>query len=107
MLHGAALGVGRGEIEPADARERDRARAHGAGLQRHVEVAVDQPLGADRLRGGAQRQHLGMGRGVAVGQRAIARRRDHPPIPGHDGPDGDFAPGRGGARLGEGDAHGV
>ncbi len=55
----------------------------------------------------AQRQHLGVGRGIAIAQRTIARAGDHPPIPRHGGPDWDFAPRRRGGRLVEGGAHGV
>ena len=40
VLDAAALGIGRAEIEPADARKRDRRRAHRARLQRDVEVGV-------------------------------------------------------------------
>ena len=39
VLDPAAFGIGRAEVEPADARKRDGRRAHGAGLQRDVEVA--------------------------------------------------------------------
>src|SRR5205085_9208474 len=60
VLDRAALGIGRAVIEPADARERDRGRAHGAGLERHVEIAVDEPLAAEHRRRPANRQHLAM-----------------------------------------------
>ena len=51
------------EIEPPDPRERERGRAHRAWLERHVEIAADQPLRAE-LRGGfADDEDLGMGRG--------------------------------------------
>src|SRR5581483_11620021 len=59
-LDRAALGVGRSVIEPADARERDRASAHGAGLERDIEVAIGEPLAAELLCRLADRQHLGM-----------------------------------------------
>ena len=42
-LHASALGVRGTEIKPPDTREGDRGRAHGAGLERHVEVAVGEP----------------------------------------------------------------
>ena len=50
VLDRAALGIGGAVIEPPDAGERDRRRAHRAGLERHVEIAVDEPLAAERLR---------------------------------------------------------
>ena len=48
VLDAAALGIRCAVIEPADARERDRRRAHGARLQRHVEIAAGEPLRAER-----------------------------------------------------------
>ena len=65
-LDRAALGVGRAVIEPPDPRQRDRARAHRARLQRDIEVAIDQPLAADdcaRLRGWRGSRHARSGRG--------------------------------------------
>ena len=47
-------------IKPPDAGERDRRRAHGAGLQSDVEIAPLQPLGAERRARGADRQYLRM-----------------------------------------------
>src|SRR3954447_19933885 len=70
-LDRAALGIGRAVIEPPDPCKGDRARTHGARLQRDVEVAVDQPLAADLLGRLAQRNDFGMGRWVLVGQRPI------------------------------------
>ena len=90
-LHRAALGVGCAVIEPADPRERDRARAHGAGLQRHIEVAVDQPLAADVLGGLAERQDLGMGGGIAVGQGPVAGGGDDLVIADDHAADRNFA----------------
>src|SRR4029079_7551187 len=45
----AALRVCGAVIEPPDPRERDRDSPHRARLQRDVEVAINQPLGPDRL----------------------------------------------------------
>src|SRR6185437_12318253 len=39
-IHRATLGVGRAVIESPDPRQRDRARAHGAWLQRDIEIAI-------------------------------------------------------------------
>ena len=55
-----------------DAGEGDRLGAHRTGLQRHVEIAIDQPRRTELGCGGTDRQHLGMGGWVAVGLRAIA-----------------------------------
>src|SRR5262249_23820049 len=76
VLDRAALGIGGAVIDPSDAGERDRRRAHGAGLERHVEIAVGQPLAAQRLRRAADRHHLGMRGRIAIGKRAIAGLRD-------------------------------
>ena len=64
----AALGVGRAVIEPADAGKRDGGRAHGAGLQRDIEVAIDQSLAADLACGGANGENLSMCGRVPVGE---------------------------------------
>ena len=77
VVHRAALRIGRAVVEPPDARERNRGRAHGAGLERHVEIAVGQPLGAERGGGLPDRQHLGMRGRIAVAQGAVAGARDH------------------------------
>src|SRR5215510_1923997 len=60
VLHRAALGIGGGVIEPADARKRHGGGAHGAGLERDVEVTVGEALRAERGGGGADRQELGV-----------------------------------------------
>ena len=90
-IHRAALGVGGAVIEPPDPGERNRARTHGAGLQRDIEVAVDQPFGPDRLGRLPYRQDLGMRGRVAVGQRPVAGRGNHLVIPDDDAPDRNFA----------------
>ena len=81
------LGSGAAEIEAADPRQRDRAGAHRAGLQRHPQVAAVEPRSrrAPR-RGGAHRHHLGMGGGIVVRRasgcapmRERSRRRASPP----------------------------
>src|SRR5438034_8305082 len=66
VLHAPALGVRGTEIKPPETREGDRGRAHGAGLERHVEIAVSEPWRPLPFRRGAQYQHLGMGRGIAA-----------------------------------------
>ena len=75
VVDGAALGIGRAVVEPADAGERDRRRAHGAGLERDMQVAVGQALRAERSRGGADRDQLGVGGRVAVGRWCGCRPR--------------------------------
>ena len=97
----AALRVARAVIHPPQPRERDRARAHRARFQRHIEVAAGQPFAADQRRRGAQRQHFGVGGGVAVGQGAVAGGRDDHAIPHDHAADRHFAGGLRRAGSGE------
>ena len=90
-IHRAALGIGGAVIQPPDPRKRDCARAHRAGLQRDVEVAVDQPLGPDGLGGLPDRQDFGVRRRIAVGQRPVAGRGDHLVTPDDHASDRNFA----------------
>ncbi len=57
---GAGLRVARAVDDSRDAREDDRPRAHRARLERHVEHRVAQPPAAERLRGGTDRDDLGV-----------------------------------------------
>src|ERR1700733_2332192 len=43
VVDSAALWIRGGVIEPAKAGQGDRARAHGAGLERHIEIAAERP----------------------------------------------------------------
>src|SRR6185312_9913526 len=63
-------------IEPADAREGNRRRAHHAGFERDVEIAIGKPLGVQFLRRLAQRQNLRMRRRIALAQRPVVGARD-------------------------------
>ena len=75
VLDRAALRVGRGVIEPAQPRVADRAGAHRAGLERHVEIAVGQPLRRRAWRRPARSDdHFGMG-GRVASRRACGCRR--------------------------------
>ena len=65
VLDPAALGVGGTEVEPAQPGEGDRLRAHGARLQRDVDVAVGTRRALPRSVGrSADSQHLGVRRRV-------------------------------------------
>src|SRR5689334_16951570 len=76
VLDPAAFGIVGAEINPPDLRQRDRRRTHRAWLQRHVEVAAGQPLHPESGGAGAQRQHLGMRRRVAILLDLVAERRN-------------------------------
>src|SRR5437763_286036 len=99
VLDRAALGVGGAVIEPPDTRERDRRRAHGAGLERDVEIALEEALAAQRLRRAADGHHLGVRGRIALGKRAIAGLRDHLAIAHQDAADRHLAGLRRDARL--------
>ena len=72
MLDGAAFRVWRAEIEPADAGEGDGRGAHGARLERDIEVAIDEPLAAKPGAGLANGEQLGMGGRIVKLKRAVA-----------------------------------
>src|SRR5680860_737455 len=55
VLDRAALGIGRAEIEAADTGKGDGGRAHGARLERHIEIAADKPLAAQKELLGSER----------------------------------------------------
>ena len=95
-LHRPALGVGSREIEAPEAGKGNRPRAHGARLQGHIEIAADQPLGADFGRRLPDGQHFGMGGGILVGQGPVAGGPQNLPLAHHNGPNGHLAKGGGG-----------
>src|SRR6185437_15585134 len=76
-LDRAALGIGRAVIEAADAGKRDRAGAHGAWLERDIEIAIGEPLAGKLFSGLANGQYLGMRGRIAVGKRPVPGCGDH------------------------------
>lgn len=107
VLDGAPLGIGRAPIEPAQAGEGDRRRAHGAGLERHIEVAADEPLRAQRVAGGADRQNLGMRRRIPQFERPVAGTGQDEAIAQDDRADRHFPARTRGAGLVQGQSHGI
>lgn len=79
MLDGSHLLVGCRKVEPADAREGNGRRAHGAGLQRDIEIATGEPFGAHSLRRRTNRQQFGMSRRIPQLEGAVARRGHNSP----------------------------
>ena len=77
VLDPTALGVRRAEVEPPQPGEGDCLGAHGAGFQRDVDVAVDEPRRAPFGRGGADGKHLGVRRRVVRGFHPIAGACQH------------------------------
>ena len=82
---GARLRIGRPVDDARHASEHDRARAHRARLQGHVEDRVGDAPAAEPLRGLAHRQHLGMGGGIGAQLALVARRGEHLAL-AHDRP---------------------
>ena len=76
MDDAAALGIVRAPDHPADPRMADRAGAHGAGLERHVERQAGQPIVAQGFGRAAQGDDLGMGRGIVLSDGLIGARRE-------------------------------
>src|SRR6516165_5943082 len=65
MLDGAALRIWSAEIEPADAGKGDGRCAHGARLERNIQVATGEPLAGEFGAGLPNGDELGMRGGIA------------------------------------------
>ena len=106
ILDRAHLEIGRAKIKPADAGEGNRRRAHGARLERDIEIAVWQPLTVKLSRSFTYRQKLGVGGGVFQLNRTIAGRRQYFASGGcDDGAHRHFAPGQASASFHERKLH--
>ena len=102
----AALGIGRGVIEPGDAGMGDRARTHCARLKCDPQLAAVEAFVAQNVRGGANRQDLGVRGRIVSPSRGVVRGGDHRAVPDHHRADRHFACHSGGVRLIERGAHG-
>jgi putative glutamine amidotransferase len=106
VLDAAALRIVGAEEQAADAEEGDGLRAHGAGLERDIEVAGGEARAAEPGRRFAQRQQLGMRGWVAGRLGAVAGCcEDLASLGHHHGADRHLAAGSGGGGFGEGAAH--
>jgi hypothetical protein len=97
--HRTGLRVGRAEHEDRQSSEHQRARAHGAGFERHVHDAVRQPPGVQFTRGPAQGEHLGVGRRILAQFALVVRPRDRASLMHDQRADGHIAVGLGLTRL--------
>ena len=70
------LRLGRAENDAIQACLQDRARAHGARFQRHVEGATVEPVVAERQGAGTQCANLGMRGRVVQGHRRVVSGGD-------------------------------
>src|SRR5271166_2475608 len=105
MIDGAAFWVGRAIIEAAQAGKGNRAGAHRAGLERHVKVAADEPVGADRRGGRTDGEKLGVCGRVGELAGAVAGARDNGAVACESGADRRLAARIRRPRLGKGEAH--
>ena len=105
MLDTAALGIRGAEIEPPDPREGDGGCAHGAWLERHIEIAADQPLGAEDAGRLANGEDFGMGGGIAAFAGTVSRPCEQLFTANHHGADRHLPACAGRACLVEGDLH--
>jgi len=76
MDHGTTLGIIRGPDQATDPGVADRACAHRAGFQGHVQRQAGQAIIVTRGRGSAQGHDLGMSGGIVPGHRAVGPHRD-------------------------------
>ena len=101
----AAFGIGGAVIEPADTGECDRAGAHGAGLERDIEVAIVEAFGVQPVRRLTDGDHFGMGGQIPLGERAIAGTHDDLAVTHNDATDRHLAAVTGGAGFCQGHIH--
>ena len=97
--NGAALGIVGAVNQPRDARLHQRARAHGAGFDGHVQRGAVEAMISGLQGGFAQGHHFGVRRGIAIGNGAIAGRRDNPVLDHDQRADRHFAAQGRGSRL--------
>jgi 23S rRNA pseudouridine2605 synthase len=105
VIDSAPFGVGRGIVQSADAGMGDCAGAHRTGFQRHIKIAANKTLGADRRRGLADGEQFGVRRRVGQFAGAVAGAGDHGPVADKPGADRRLAARLGRPRFGEGEAH--
>ena len=108
MLYSAHLFVTCTKIDSPDAGKGNGTSTHGAGFQRDVQIAIDQPLAADLARCFADYQHLGVGGRVFQFEGAVAGDGQNFAVIGHHGcAHRHFASRCGGMGLCQRKAHGV
>jgi hypothetical protein len=105
MIDRAALRVRSGVVEPAQPGERNRPSAHHAGFKRYIEIAADEPFGAELGRGLADDDHFCVSGWIAEFAGAISGARNHGPFTNKHGADRRFAAEFGRPRFGESEAH--
>ncbi len=108
MFHGTHLLISRTKIDTSDAGKRDRTCTHGAGLQRHMEIAAGQALAAELVCCLADHQQFGVRRGVFEFECPVAGNGQYFTIISHQGSSNRYlAPLSGGIGFCQRKAHGV
>ena len=102
---GTGLGIGGTEHHALDARMQDGADAHGAGLERDIQRAAGKPVVVFLPRRFAQRQNLGVCRGIAGSKRAVASSAYDSALAYDDCPDWNLAQRQRTLRLTKGFLH--
>src|SRR5262249_14434792 len=105
VLDGSPFGVARAVIKPGNARERNRARAHRAGLERYIKIGAVKTPCAERRGTCAQGQHLSMCAWIGPCYDSVARAREDLALRDEDSAHRHLAKRGGGARLFKGDGH--
>jgi hypothetical protein len=102
---GARLRVGGAVDDPREARQDDRAGAHRARLEGHVEDRVRNPPPPEIRSGLAEREDLGVRRGVSPKLALVSRRGEHLPLSHDHGADRDVVVIGGTLRLAQRETH--
>lgn len=85
---GSGLGVGSGVDQARDAGGVGGSGAHRAGFERGVERAAGEPPGAEGFGGAAEREYLGVGRGVGRRFTLVGGYGENLPVLGNQRADG-------------------
>src|ERR1019366_3299671 len=107
MFNPATFWIRRREIEATQPREGNRRRAHGAWLQRHMDIAAGEPFGIFGAACPANRQDLRVSGRILVPQGLIAGARNDRPIAHDHGANWHLAALHGGACFEKSARHGI
>src|SRR5271157_328260 len=98
-MHRSGFRVFRAIDQAPDARVRDGASAHGAGLDSHVEIAIEQAIVADGFSSFAQCKYFSVRCRIVAGERTVAPTAYNVSAVHDHCPDGNFAHREGALRL--------
>jgi len=84
MFDGPGLFIGRAEIKPGNARKGNRPGAHGAWLERDIQITAYQAFAAQRFGRGPENENLGVSRRIAAFDYPIAVMSKRSAVGGYD-----------------------